>query len=225
MVMSQKFEQLPPIGGDLDQWYSDVTHDIKAPIMKGVYFYHGEEEIISPGQTPFYKEGWDPQGTLTFEGRHFSNLNITYHIANDLLLIWNWDMDVDGTPSLLVEQSKIDSFQIHHEVFVHNRYAKIDMKGSSGFYRKVMYANQVSCYAKESKSGHLDGTIYKFDEKRQYFVRYDNVTYPYKRKSTLYKIFPDYKKEIKAFVRENYSSSRSSDWLLINVLHYLDPML
>lgn len=224
-LLAQDFEQLPTLNGHLDQWYSEVSNQSLAPIMKGVYFFHGDEEILSPGQTPFYKKGWDQQGSVTFEGHHYPILNINYHIVKDLLLIWNWDMPIKGTPSLLVDQVKIDSFSIHNETFISNQHAKVTTNDDYGFYRKVMQGNQVSCYAKETKTGQLEGVIYKYEEKRQYYIKYKENTYDYKRKSSLYKLFPEHKKVIKAYLRANYSPVRKGEPILKNVLHHLDLML
>lgn len=224
-LMSQDFDQIPSLGGQLDDWYSSLGNTPPEPFMQGVYYYNGTEGAISPGQTPFYNNNWDRQGALTYEGRQYSNLIINYNTVKDVLLIWSWEMSKEGIQSLLIDQSKIDSFSIHNEKFVSYKYARVNSNDSEGFYRKVMQGNNVICYAKEIKTGELEDLVYEFSESRGYFVQYKGETFNYNRRSSLYRIFPSYKKQIKQFIRENFSTWRSDEQLLKYSLHYFDSIV
>ncbi|WP_370086866.1 hypothetical protein [Ekhidna sp.] len=199
--MAQDFNSLPTIGGDLDSWYSSIANNINTPVLKGVYFYIQEDQMITPDQNPFYEEVWDYNGSMTYEGRLYQNMNLTYNVSSDQLLVWSSEMSKNGLKSLLINQSKIDSFTIHDHKFLNYRHAKI---GDQGFYRKMMHGKHIICYSKVTKTGSLQGFDYEYEEQRKYWIKYKNSLTNYKRISSLYKIFPDFKKQIRNFLKENH---------------------
>lgn len=221
--MAQGFEQLPSIGGDLEAWYNSTVQGIESPIIQGTHFYKKEEQIITPDQNPFYGEGWDRLGKISYEGRQYSKMNIIYNTSEDLLLIRSWEMDINGTQSLLINQTKIDSFIIHSDKFLSFEYAKV---GDEGFYRQVMQGKNVGFYSKEKKTGDLDGLIYEFEEQRHYYIRYRDKTYNFKQIPSLYRIFPEHKKQIKKFIKDNFSGVRKDNEALFQlILNHFDLLV
>lgn len=218
--MAQGFEHLPSIGGDLETWYSSIVQDIESPVMQGTHFYKKEEQIITSDENPFYTKGWDRLGRISYEGRQYSKMNIIYNTSEDLLLVRSWEMGLNGTQSLLIDQTKIDSFIIHNDKFLSFKYAKV---GDEGFYRQVMQGKNIGFYSKEIKTGDLDELVYEFNEQRLYYVRYRDKTYNFKQIPSLYKIFPEHKKEIKKFIRDNFSGVRKNNEVLFQrILNHFD---
>ncbi|MEM7297239.1 MAG: hypothetical protein AAF391_03115 [Bacteroidota bacterium] len=220
--IAQDFEGLPNLGSSLDSWSNSATDDIYSAILHGTYFYKTDEQLISPGESPFF-EGWDRNGAITYEGRHFNNINIIYNASEDLLLIWSLNMRKDDQKSLLINQHKIDSFTIHNQKFLNYRHVRI---GTRGFYKKVMQGKHITCYSKFTKTGSLEELEYIYEEKSQYWIKYRDEIYEYKRISTLYKIFPEYKKQIRTYMNENRLAARlDRERFLQFMLYHCDKLL
>lgn len=219
-MKAQGFNQLPNLDGDLDEWYRSISKETETPIMKGVYFFENELRPISATEHPFYGRVWDINGDVTFEGRQFKNLNIAYNIKKDFLLIWDWNMDKIGDKPLLVNQSKIDSFKIFDRRFVRSKYLGID---ENGFSSVIMKGKKISCYTQKKKISINEDDGVNFKDKNKYFITYQNETYDYKKKSSLYKIFPDQKKLIRKYIAENVGFfEKDNDYHLQVVLEYCD---
>lgn len=222
---AQGFDHFPTLNGDLEEWFSGLTGNSETAIMKGIYHYDEKEELISPHQTPFYKTGWDYFGKITYEGRVFPRIDIIYNTSEDLLLVRNPKMEKDGERSLLISQSKIDSFTIHNDKFLYFKHAKI---GKRGFYKLVMRGRSIQCFAKETKMGQPKGSVYEFNENTNFYIRYKNQIHTYRQASSLYKIFPNQKKELKRYIGENLLfrlSRKNKESFLNSVLNYCDSIV
>lgn len=224
-LSAQDFDQFPTLNGNLEEWYSELTGNGDSPIMNGIYHYDENEELISPRQTPFYKMGWDYFGQITYEGRVFPRIDIIYNTSENLLLIRNSKMEKDGERSLLIDQTKIDSFTIHNDKFLHFNHAKV---GQRGFYKLIMRGGNIECFGKETKMGQPKGSVYEFNENTNFYIRYKNQVHIYRQASSLYKIFPNQKKEIRRFIRDNLLftvSRKNKESFLIAVLNYCDSIV
>ncbi len=224
-LAAQDFNQFPSLSGNLDTWYNGITENSEAPLMNGVYHYDEKEELITQYHTPFYKTGWDYYGEVTYEGRHFSRVDIIYNTSEDMLLVRNLNMEKAGVKSLLIDQSKIDSFTIHNDKFLSFEHANI---GQKGFYKVIMQGESIDCFAKEFKIGQPAGTVYQFNKNTHYYIRYKGQIYNYRQVSSLYRIFPNLKKDIKRFMRENNSftlSRKRKASFLSSILNYCDSIV
>lgn len=193
--------------------------------MNGVYYYDENEAFITQFHTPFYKTGWDYYGQVAYEGRFFSRVDIIYNTSDDLLLFRNLRMEKNGQRSLLVDQSKIDSFTIHNDKFLRYNHAKI---GKQGYYKVIMRGKSLECFAKESKVGQPVGTVFEFSKNTSFYIRYRDQIYSYRRIASLYRVFPNQKKEIKRFIRVNnlFTLSRKrKEEFLSSILNYCDSIV
>ncbi|MDW3194562.1 MAG: hypothetical protein R8G66_19445 [Cytophagales bacterium] len=224
-LSAQDFDQFPSLSGDIAHWYKAITTNSEAPLMNGTYYYDEHEELISQYHTPFYKTGWDYYGQITYEGRLFPRVDIIYNTSEDLLLIRNLNMEKAGERSLLIKQSKIDSFTIHNDKFLRFTHAKI---GSAGFYKLIIRGKSMECFAKESKTGQPAGTVFEFNPKTNFYIKYKDEIHPYRQKGSLYKIFPAHRKEIKKYIRENslfILSRKKKEVFLRSILNYCDSIV
>lgn len=191
--------------------------------MNGVHYYKREDQMITPDQNPFFEESWDHEGSLTYEGRQYPKSTITYNISEDILLIWSPEMNKGGQKSLMIDQSKIDSFQVHKQLFLNYKHAGI---GNRGFYKKVMQGKHLTCMSKISKTGSLEDVDYIYEEKRQYWVRYKAKNHNYKRVSSLYQIFPSLKKQIKRYHNEiRFILREDKERYIQLMLYYCDSIV
>ena len=222
-ITAQVYKHLPQLDGDLEGWHKTVAKNLDPPFMQGSYYFIDEKETMTPSQNPFYKEAWEENGTISYEGRIYSGINMIYNITNDVLLIWSYEMSKSNIKSLLINQTKIDSFIVHSEVFLRHDLAEI---GVGGFYRKVMKGNHLSCFAKEKKTGELKDSNYEYEYDRQYYIKYHDKTFKYRGISSIYKMFPSHKKQIRKYMRqEGFIMRRKDEAVLKSVLSYCDNMV
>lgn len=224
-LFAQDFNQFPTLSGNLEEWYDGITENSETPLMNGIYYYDEKEEFITQYHTPFYKTGWDYFGKVTYDGRFFPRVNIIYNTSEDLLLFRNAKMEKEGEKSILIDQSKIDSFTIHNDKFLRFDHAKI---GENGFYKVVMRGENIECLVEEVKTGQPAGLVYEFNGKSNIYIKYKDEVHSYRQRASLYKIFPDQKKEIKRYIRE-YSlftlSRKDKESFLTSVLSYCDSIV
>jgi len=213
---------LPSLSKDSENRPGKVVNESETPIMNGVYHFHEKEELITRYHTPFYKAGWDQNGSVTLEGRYYPKVHLIYNSSEDLLLLWSSHMRKAGEKSLLINQSKVDSFTVHNDKFLHYRHAKL---GNSGFYKAVVRGQKIQCFAKETKSSQLAGTVNEFNEKSTYFIRYAGVIHTYRQVSSLYSIFPAHKSEVKSYLRANPSNRKDKASFLRSVLTFCDSIV
>lgn len=197
-LSAQSFDNIPNLDKNLDDWYLSVSQNSQAPILKGVYFYEDEARAITIKEHPFFGEVWDINGSLSFEERYFEKINLAYNIKKDVLLVWHWDMENSTTKSLQIDQSKVDSFRVHNQKFVHAKYTGLS---EDGFYAEIIQGKKITCYAKKWKTSEINGAEIYFTEKSKYFIIYKNEIYDYRNKSALFKIFPDQKKQLKYYFK------------------------
>lgn len=224
-LCAQDFVQFPSLSGDLEQWNQEVTSNSEVALMKGTYYYDEHEQLISQYHTPFYKTGWDFFGQITYEGRFFPRVDIIYNTSEDMLLIRNLRMEKEGERSMLIKQTKIDSFTIHNDKFLHYNHAEI---GLEGFYKLVMRGKNIACFAKESKIGQPSGTVFEFNLNTDFFIKFKGQTYHYRQKGTLYKLFPNHKRQIKKYIRDNnlfILSRKKKEAFLRSTLNYCDSIV
>ncbi len=224
-LSAQGFNEFPTLNGNIEEWYSEVTGNSETPLMNGIYHYDENEKLITQHHTPFYKTGWDYFGKITYEGRFFPRVNIIYNTSEDLLLIRNSKMEKDRERSLLIDQNKIDSFTIHNDKFLRFEHAEI---GQQGFYKLVMRGGNIQCFAKETKIGQPKGSVYEFNENTNFYIRYKNQIHIYRQRSSLYKIFPNHRKELKRFISENLLfrlSRKNKESFLARVLNHCDSIV
>lgn len=222
VTLSQDFKVLPSIEDDLDDWYETNIGNSHSVVAKGIFYFKEQNQTISQEQNPFYKGNWDLNAVLHYEGRQVSNVRLIYNSTKDIVLVWAWDANLIDKKTLMIDQSRVDSFRVHNEIFLHDKHAEV---GLGGFYRTVMKGKHVVCYAKELKSVRItkNGSIFK--ESKQYFLRYEDQTYTYRGMSSLSLLFPDLRLQIKRFKKAIPYSRDGKETRLQTLLFYVDSIV
>ena len=223
MLHAQSFKSFPDLNDDLDTWYDSIARNSNSPILKGPYFYSSTTKRLSREQNPFYKNDWDFNGLVYFEGRQYQSMQVAYNIVKDYLLIWNWNMGKNGEKSLLINQAKIDSFYIYGEKFIYSEDPKFDEKG---FYTSIMKGEKIACYARKKKTINDNDIEVKFSEKFKYYIIYKDQVGIYKGLSSFNKMFPEQKKQLRDFVRSNIGIyEKTNEYHLKAVLGFYESTL
>ena len=219
-IKSQGLSSKPDLDGDLDIWFSSVSGENFYPFLEGSYYFISEGSN-SRYEHPFYQSIWT-EGSLVYEGRKYQDVTMAYNIVKDVLLIWNWDMKKGGEKSLLIDQNKVDSFVIHNDKFV----GSTTLGMGDGYHQEIHHGDSIGCYAKRYKLVEINQRSTEYTNKSDLIILYKGRMYNYRGKSTLFKIFPEYKKDIKRYIRKNIASySRRNDDGLRQVLAYCESLM
>jgi hypothetical protein len=174
------------------------------------------------GDQFFYKNEF-VTGTVSANGRKFSNINLRYDIYNDELTAIN-------EKGLILQLNKeiVDSFslRIAEKDF---KFMRTDsLKGVSG-YVNVLYSGKSSLLVKYRKSIELMAVDRKTDRfylmQKNYILK-DSIAHPFKGRMELYNIISDKKKEIKQFVKQNRLQLSGKDpESFIPVIRFYDTLI
>ena len=166
----------------------------------------GDYSIIYSGQvaktyskhkyanTPYWETEEYRIGTLSFEGRIYNDVLLSYDaFRKDLNII-----PPHNKISVAVDSRKVDYFILNGVRFVPEEegYRMILHKG-----KHLQLNGKVKC---GFGNDIIDGTssFRNFDRKEQYTLTIDGVSYEVKKKNAFIKRFPDHKKALKRYVKE-----------------------
>jgi hypothetical protein len=141
-------------------------------------------------------------GSISINGRTFSNLRIKYNILSDELLT-----PLNGEYILQLNKEMVDSFSIRFEskLYRFTKTAADTLKGFNG-YVNILYTGKSALYVKFKKeifTSVTDKSDGKFNQvNRIYYVR-DNSVFLINKVSDLYGIMVASKEQIRNYIREN----------------------
>jgi len=142
------------------------------------------------------------EGSVTFNGRRFNNLDLQYDIANDELLL-----KIESYPIIMMNKEMVDSFSL---VFGNRIYHIINTGTDSSNvlkgYVNVLYDGPSALYVKYTKKIQplaADGRYDLFIQEHHAFVRKGTEIVYVSGKRKLLNLMDNKKKEIRHFLRSN----------------------
>jgi hypothetical protein len=173
---------------------------------------------------PFYGDPSWHQGSVDLDGITFNGLQLRYDICNNEIVCYVIDLKGSAL-QLALARNRIDSFDLDHLKFI--RYPGKETPYAGRFCRivaegKVTLMNFQSKHLKVLTSS---TTAYSYELNSRFFLMRDSVITAYKGPNSIYRLFPDLKPELKAFVRSGklrFGRNRFDDHqLFINHLNTL----
>ncbi|NQZ78144.1 MAG: hypothetical protein HRT61_18870 [Ekhidna sp.] len=193
------------------------------PYEEGMIFLSDDPQSLSEHQN-LLSLGWI-KGTLVYDGRIFHEVDMNYNVFEDILLLLSLRMNTKHVKALKTDQKKIDEFVIGDRVFVNHA----EIKGApkpSGFYEILFDGQHIDAFAKHGKWKMIQKDGVKYMEQKQVFLRDDNRFHEIKSITSLYRLYPSLKKELKLHVNRNgkrFTKRKTSD--LPEILGYCDQLL
>ena len=187
--------------GDLDAWYDQALGIKYHDLFEGV-------QVAIPTKSPFGHQFFGDAnwaiGSIRFDGKDYSNIQMLYDLENDVVLVRNLNAQDPAGQSIKIQQAKIEEFQVHGEVF-----KKFDVPDEiptkSGIYHALVEGPAVSVIVKRGKSTKVfdDGFNrgLQYYTRDRYFIKTDDVIIPFKGKGSFFGLFPEYKSELKTFAK------------------------
>ena len=211
---------------DLSVWYDRENSPTNHELLEGAFV---SIQTRSPLSHQFFEENQWAVGSITYNGTEFDNIYLLYDIADDLLFVRNVNISNAANQSILINQALIDDFEIHGSKFENFRDTGID-EVSPGLYQIIEKGTSASMVAKRLKTTKVvddgfDRGIFYYVKSQYFLITNDNFV-KFKNKGTFFKAFPNYKNDIKVFIKnEGLSIKKDSDSDLSTLVHYCNTLI
>ena len=178
-------------------------------LQRQAQLYSGREylefEIAIDGHQYLYSKLWE-SAYIKFEDLLYKNIDARYDLYRDLLIIKHFD-ESGRMVSIIPDQNLVKGFLIYGE-----HYIRIDPTDSiintpqkAGFYH-VIYDGKIPVLAKKIKNMNSSSTTTvskEFVEKDRHFLIKEQELHLITGKGSLWKLFPEHKKDLKKFARKS----------------------
>lgn len=143
-------------------------------------------------------------GVLHYNSQTYYNVNLKYDVFNNLLLF-------KPSAQLVLETSLITR-QVDYFILNNRKFKKLDLNSDSinikeGYYEEIEINSKSILYIKHKKTVKVDSQrndlSYLFYDYKIYYILYENKLVKISSKSSIIKLFPFLKKEIKQFYKDN----------------------
>lgn len=172
--------------------------------------YRGEIEKAysqtSYKNMPYYKTEMFVEADLFYNNREYRNVRMRYDTYKDQMLV-----ETPENRSMILNAEKVQKVSMYDRLIL-NLKSLGESKLKAGFYFILYEGEQLSILSKETCSRRrvLSSNMehYLFEPKTNYYVRYEGQYYPVKNKSTFIRLFPQYKKSLNKFAKDNHLNFR-----------------
>lgn len=164
------------------------------------------------------------QGSVTIDGRTYSNLSMKYDIYNDEILT-----TTDHSIILQLNKAMVQKFTLNYENRIYNfQNIKADSVNNVSGYVNVLHNGKTMLFIKNKKDILLLADDNKYDifsESSKTFLMKDGIIHPLNNKRDLLIILVDKQLEIKTFIKKNkIQVSKKLPESFVPVLKYYDTL-
>lgn len=193
------------------------------PLLQTGVFY--DYSLYNTEGHPFIFTNAFYNGHVVYKNRTFHNVKLKYDIFQQHLYV-NHPDDEGFTANRLADEflSEFSVIGLHFKKIA-------DQQGNAHFYQLVAESGSLSCYYAwfktqgESHEGAYKKIVFSEDKQRRYLVR-DNEMHRYKNNRTFLRLFPEHKKDIRRYLKENeIKTGQADDEEMISLLQYCSDLL
>lgn len=192
------------------QNYTDALYGTDDVLVNGRAYL--PDHYNANGHPYFLTQNWT-KSTLIIDGKSYENQEILYNIDLEILILKTTIND--GNKVLLMLNTEfIDAFYLGSHSFINASKYLLENK-FPGFVEQV-YSGSFSVFIRHQKAFVFEYTKnnpYGFytSTKSENYIRVDNELVKLSSKKSLIEYFPDYKKDIKSFLRKNKIRYKHAD--------------
>ena len=210
------------LDGSVADWYDSKIGSSSSSLYEGTFY--GRPRIAQVGHALFRELSW-AAGTITFNGQYYDSVQIVYDILEDLVIIRNPNLSGLDQSYLKINQNLISSFSLHGVFFKKLKGATTPASGD-GFYEMTYEGATLSLVVKRRKVEKFDGVQIELASMDEYYLFYQGSYIDYKGKKTLLQVFPNFKKPIRIFLRNNQLRIKpGDDRQIISAIKYCEHLI
>jgi hypothetical protein len=181
--------------------------------------------IVQYKDLPYYMNANFTEATIVYRNNYYPNQRVRLDLFHEQLII----LEPEKLYGIILDSHNVD------KVFMYNKTIVwlIPTKESglkSGYYIHLFEGNKLQLYCKEKylpqQIFQSHSVINSFEHNVRYYLFYNNKYYPVKNKGSFYKIFPQYKKQINKYVKDNkLNFNQNMDISLTSLTGYCEGLL
>lgn len=147
---------------------------------------------------PYYNSPDFVSGDLIYKNRFYPNQSFRLNLHKEQLIL----LTPEGHYGVILDSKDVQKVSFHKKTFVWHEPQKISGL-SSGFYIEMYKSDKIILYSKIVLNLNDNLTHFDFTSRTRYYLLREGDYYAIKNKSSYAKIFPQYKKQINQFVKDN----------------------
>lgn len=206
------------LGVDVVAWYDDQIGLENAGLVVGTYHNWNR---ASRDSDPFLVSDRWALGTIRYRGQTYTGINLLYDVYEDLVYLQHPTKLIYSNQVIKLIPHQIEWFDFHGRrfYFINDKV----LQHRPGFHEKLYEGQSVTLLAKRIKEQRIERTIF-FESADAFIIQVGNQYYPFKSRSSLNRLLPDYKKEIKQFVRDQKLVIQNGpESNLVALIRHCDP--
>ncbi len=182
-----------------------------------------EFEVKSRLGTPYFLDNITLPGSLTYNGKLYENLILSYNIVIDELILWT-KSDNGNMLQVVLNKYYIEKFTLSHSGKSYNFRLITETKPiydhlKEGFY-EVIYEDELSMYVRHktklyNNNSNLDNS-YKYE--KQVYLVLDGKVYVINKRRNYLNAFRDHKKLLHKYMRQEKINFGKSESKYLNAL-------
>ena len=170
---------------------------------------------------PYYMNDDYAEATVIYRNNYYPNQKARLDLFKEQLIV----LVPKKQYGIILDSRDVSQVDIHNKTFVW----LVPSKGSGlkdGYYIQLLTGNRLQLFCKESYTVQPQETTYRFYPKIQHYLLYSDYFYPVKNKTSFFKIFPQYKKQINKFSRDRkLNFKQDKDKSLTSLAEYCESLL
>ena len=210
----------------LTKAFDSVVGTENLPLINGTF--HLNTFRVVNEKNRYYDEDYQ-KGNVAYDGEQYFDVNLKYDLYEDVLIVQPFTTSRDIGVNLI--PSKTLSFKLDGKDFVNfeKYYPNLQEENISGFLEEVEYAPNLRLFIKYYKDyrekNDRSYTYYEFYENHDFYLLRDGNFREITSRRDVYKIFPEYKDQIKSFYKGNKDLANSNEVMFFkNLAEYLSNL-
>ncbi len=197
----------------------------------GIYaeIYNGKREVgynaSKYENLPYYGSPEFTDALIIYRNIYYPNLKARLDLFEEQLIV----LSPENQFKIILNPEHVKKIQLHGKTFVRlNPPKKSGLK--SGYYMQLQAGRKMELLSKEEyipgKTAQQTAVTNYFAHKIRYYLFHNNQYYAVKDEGSFSKVFPQYKKQINAFVRDNQLNfKRNKEEGLISLTDYIEKLI
>lgn len=224
LVLPEIYSQNRDESKSMYNWFDKALGVGNIGIYNGIEYK--KEYYTKKGNDEFYMSSDFLIGNVVYDNQPYFNILMKYDVYKDEIIVKLPSQNSFITINLI--KSKVENFNIHKTPFV--KISLDSSKNNDGFFEVLFEGDNLKVYKKYNKNRkeQLEGSyVYNvFKTNTDYYIFHNNEYFISNSKKDFIKLFPNYRKEIVAFISKNRSLRRSNyDSYLVQLSKIISNLL
>ena len=205
------------LAADILYKYFSTLYGLDQNLVNGVKFYKSPEAVSG---IEFFKDAKSSPGQISVNGIRYPDVFLKYDLVKqDVILEYNYPPG--GKMQIIIDKEKVTEFEIFEKTFKKYRFPST----GEHFFQTITVGDLVCLiYWTKIRVPSTSSMHYAYlytEENRKTYLLIENQLYQFSGQRSFLNLFPEYKEEIKKFIRRHQLEIRNvSDGDLVRLLEY-----